>query len=133
MSQQIKPTQITTGRGVRRNPNVPLPRDLDQSQMPEGIITVDGTIATSGQSNGTVAATNSDQSAASGGTTVLSPDTAVQAESFVPRTPAILSVKSQTVGFQPDGTAKVDLVLVVEDIDGAVEYDIRVAKDAGNL
>jgi len=50
-----------------------------------------------------------------------------------PPTPAIKSVKSQIVNIADDGTVTVDLVLDVQDIPGITEYDIRVAKDAGNL
>lgn len=48
-------------------------------------------------------------------------------------TPAIIQVKSQTVNILEDGTATIDVVLEVEDIQGVFEYDIRVAKDAGTV
>lgn len=50
-----------------------------------------------------------------------------------PDTPTILSVVSQTVSHKPDGTSTIDVVLKVSDINGASEYDVRVAKSAGNL
>lgn len=50
-----------------------------------------------------------------------------------PPTPAIKGVKSQIVNIADDGTITIDVVLDVQDIPGITEYDIRVAKDAGNL
>lgn len=51
----------------------------------------------------------------------------------LPATPAIKGVKSQIVNIADDGTVTIDIVLDVQDIPGITEYDIRVAKDAGNL
>lgn len=53
--------------------------------------------------------------------------------SRVPETPAILSVVSQEIRFGPDGKAIVDIILEIEDVANAVEYDVRVTKSAGNL
>lgn len=50
-----------------------------------------------------------------------------------PATPAILGVKEQRVNIADDGTITIDVVLDVQNIPGITEYDIRVAKDAGNL
>jgi len=52
---------------------------------------------------------------------------------FNPATPSIMSVKSQTVNILDDGTATIDVVLVLEDITGVSEYDIRVAKQGDNV
>jgi hypothetical protein len=64
---------------------------------------------------------------------VTGTESILQQEDPTPSTPAIISVKQEIVKFMPDGTAKVDLILEVQDIAKAVEYDIRVAKDAGTL
>jgi len=53
--------------------------------------------------------------------------------SVTPDAPLILSIKSQTVSFKPDGSIAIDVVLVVQDIPNVSEYDIRVAKNAGSL
>lgn len=50
-----------------------------------------------------------------------------------PAVPHIISIKQQVVNIHDDGTITIDVILNVEDIAGVTEYDIRVAKDAGNL
>jgi hypothetical protein len=50
-----------------------------------------------------------------------------------PPVPHIKSIKEQIVNMHDDGSFTIDVVLNVEDIAGITEYDIRVAKDAGNL
>jgi len=45
------------------------------------------------------------------------------------QTPLITSIKSQTVNYQGDGTAAIDVVITVSDIVGATEYDIRITKN----
>lgn len=50
-----------------------------------------------------------------------------------PSTPAIMGIKEQIVNIGDDGKATIDVILIVEDIKGVTEYDIRVAKNAGNL
>lgn len=121
---QIKPTQIIQGRPVRTNPNSAMPVDLNPNQRSlvieqpptVGNLTIDA-------STGEII----DQNSVTGTESVL------QQEDPTPSTPAIISVKQQIVKFMPDGTAKVDLILEVQDVVNAVEYDIRVAKDAGNV
>ena len=121
---QIKPTQIIPERQIRSNPNIAMPVDLNPSQrniiaeQPAvlGSVTIDpttGEIINQGGSTGT--------------------ESTLQQEDPTPSAPAIISVKQEIVKFMPDGTAKVDIILEIQDIDGAVEYDIRVAKDAGTL
>lgn len=51
----------------------------------------------------------------------------------LPATPALISIKSQTVKIKPDGTSTVDVVLEVEDIVGVTDYEVRIAKSAGNI
>lgn len=118
---QIKPNQVIPASTDVFYPNFSLPRDLvntgkrvwasgdqgaDFSPLPGEV--VEGQSPTSQQP--------SDSSGAS----------------ITPNAPLIQSIKSQTVSFKPDGTATIDVVLVVEDIDNVVEYDIRIAKN-GNL
>lgn len=116
---QIKPTQIIPGRENRTNPASGLPIDLDPAQrsiLIQPIVTVD----TPDQNTGEQFALQTTES--------------ILVESDpVPGTPAIISVKEQIVKFMPDGTAKIDVILEIQDISKAVEYDIRVAKDAGNV
>lgn len=68
------------------------------------------------------------QNDAEGNTSISGQDT----EIGLP-TPAIIQIKSQTVNILEDGTATIDVVLEVEDIQGVFEYDLRVAKDAGTV
>lgn len=121
---QIKPTQIIPGRPARTNPNTAMPVDLNPNQRslvieqsaPLGNVTINpitGEVVDQGSVTGT--------------------ESILQQEDPTPSTPAIISVKQEIVKFMPDGTAKVDLILEVQDIAKAVEYDIRVAKDAGTL
>jgi hypothetical protein len=119
---QIKPTQIIQGRKLRINPNMGLPVDLDpqQNNVVEGLQNIYQPEID--PATGEVV----DQSS-------ISSESQLQQEDPTPSTPVIISVKEQIVKFMPDGTAKVDVILEVQDIAGAVEYDIRVAKNAGNL
>lgn len=123
---QIKPTQLIPGRESRVNPSSALPVDLDpvqRSLLLQAETTVSDPVAEQSQGDIPVESNFALQSTES-----------MLAESDpTPGTPAILSVKEQIVKFMPDGTAKVDIILEIQDIDEAVEYDIRVAKDAGNL
>jgi len=53
--------------------------------------------------------------------------------SKIPSTPQLIGIKSQTVNIKPDGTAAVDIIIDVENIKNAVEYEVRITKGAGNL
>lgn len=123
---QIKPTQIIPGRENKINPISALPVDLDPAQRGlalQPITTVENPVAD--QASIPVTSEN---------VTALQSTESMLAESDpIPGTPAIISVKQQIVKFMPDGTAKIDLILEIQDIDRAVEYDIRVAKNAGNV
>ena len=121
---QVKPTQIIPSRQIKTNPNTAMPVDLNPSQrnltieqsVPLGNVTMDpvtGEVLDQGSTTGT--------------------ESTLQQEDPTPSTPAIISVKQQIVKFMPDGTAKIDVILEIQDIPNAVEYDIRVAKDAGTL
>lgn len=102
---QIKRNQILPEIEKRPNPAVGLPRDLYSS--PQRDLSVPNVSPSeSAPVNGPVG---------------------------VPQAPAILGIKEQIVIFNPDGTAKIDLILEVEDVDTAVEYDVRVTKVAGNV
>lgn len=121
---QIRPSQIIPTSAKRINPYSSLPRDLS----------IVGLTLNDVLSTGTEVTSNSPTVVTDDTLVNLSPGSTGNAtESQAPHTPAILGIESQTVTFQPDGTAKVDVVLILEDIDGVVEYDIRVAKDSGNL
>lgn len=125
---QIKPTQIIPGRENKVNPVSALPVDLDPSQRSliiEPVTTVENPAADSGIG---IPPLGTGEAAA-----LQSVESVLEQTDPVPYTPAIISVKQQIVKFMPDGTAKVDVVLEVQDIPKAVEYDIRIAKDAGDL
>jgi hypothetical protein len=118
---QIKPTQIIPGRENKINPVSPLPIDLDPTQRSlalDPIFTLQNPI---------VDQTIGDDFA------FQSIDSVITESDPTPATPAILSVKEEIVKFMPDGTAKIDIILEIQDVNRAVEYDIRVAKDAGNI
>lgn len=120
---QIRPNQVIQNKPSKANPVSAFPRDLSGVEL----------ILDEKVEQNAITLTTQDGILDVTENTYISPDTSTQIENSPPRTPAIIGVRSQTVGFQPDGTAKVDLVLIVEDIDGITEYDIRVAKNAGNL
>lgn len=115
---QIKPIQIIPGRENRVNPGSALPVDLDPGQR--------------GFSTGT-SAINTNTVDTLNDTAIQSTESVIADSDQPPATPAIISVKEQIVKFMPDGTAKVDVVLEIQDIAKAVEYDIRIAKDAGSV
>lgn len=119
MTQQIKPTQLTPSTNIRPNPNVGLPRDLRQAvQQPAG-------------PDVNLSGLNLTELILQGSEQII--ESAVALESVVPQTPIILAIKSQSVVIQTDGTTKIDVVLEIQDVDHAVEYEIRVAKNAGLL
>jgi hypothetical protein len=101
---QVKSNQVVDNE-VRKNPFVALPRDF---------VTLEKT-----EENSLVKEENN-------ATNFLSDNKGV------PKTPAIISVISQSANFNPDGTSVIDLVLEVEDV-GTFEYEVRVTKDAGNI
>lgn len=101
---QVKQSQIITEEYKNPNPALPTPRDL----------AVNATTETVNDINSNSVVPNNDSVS-------------------VPQAPAILSVKEQIVNFNADGSAKIDLILEIQDVDSAVEYDIRVTKGAGNL
>lgn len=116
--KQIKPTQLLSEPIKRVNPSTGAPRDLRIELIPSDLIdtSVTSTIASTDISAG------------------FSEETAsTPLETVSPQTPVILSVKSQTVTFQSDGTSKVDIVLEIQDVEHAVEYEIRIAKSAGTI
>lgn len=120
---QIKPTQIIPGRKVRTNPNTAMPVDLDPAQTN---LVIEGSSVVGQLSIDPNTGEIVDQSS-------VNTESQLQQENATPSTPAIIGVKEQIVKFMPDGTAKIDIILEVQDINGAVEYDIRVAKNAGTV
>lgn len=53
--------------------------------------------------------------------------------SKIPATPQLIGIKSQSITIKEDGTALVDVILDIEDVKNAVEYEVRITKGAGNL
>lgn len=123
---QIKPTQIIPEKETRLNPYSSLPSDLASLRRgaPRDVPL---------EETGTSDEVGSDTGEGTEQSLGLQETTDLSIVDPTPGTPAIIGVKEQVVSFSPDGTAKIDLILEIEDIEGAVEYDIRVAKNAGNL
>jgi len=124
---QIKPTQIIPSRQIRPIPGVSLPVDLNPVQRNlylDPVTTVSNPEVDSGIGSGGSESTLTDNG---------SPESVLEQEDLPPSVPAIIGVKEQIIKFMPDGTAKIDVILEVQDVENAVEYDIRIAKDAGNI
>ena len=128
MSYQIKPTRILPERITRTNPYSGLPSDLESLRRGTPKDVPLDEFASSEEAG--VDSVDVDTGTATAGSVETLGAAIVEP---TPTTPAIIGVKEQVVGFNPDGTTKIDLVLEVEDVEGAVEYDIRVAKGEGNL
>jgi hypothetical protein len=133
---QIKPTQIIPEREVRPNPGAAFPVDLQPNQrffvLETPTTEKDPGLDTDiGESGGE--SENLEPIPLVSGDYALPQESVLQDSDPVPATPRIISVKQENINFQDDGTAKIDVILVVEDVDEAAEYDIRVAKNAGNL
>lgn len=122
---QIKPIQIIPARESKQNPGSTLPIDLNPVQR--DFIVDPVTTINDPSPDLDIGETGSELAQSESTEAVL------EQSDPIPATPAIIGVKEQIITFQPDGTARVDIVLEVQDIEGAVEYDVRVAKDAGNL
>lgn len=122
---QIKPIQIIPGKENKVNPVSALPVDLNPIQrnlVLDPVFTTNNPTPEPGVDPGDVEGFSNE-----------STESVLQSSDPNPAVPAIISVREQIIKFQPDGTAKIDVILEVQDIAEAVEYDIRVAKDAGNI
>lgn len=120
----IKQNQIQKQPAKNTNPYSALPRDLDYAVdiLDFQVVEQTNNIDVSGNESsllGDIDISN----AAVGVDSVLTP----------PPVPAIISIKSQTISYGPDGKALVDVVVEVQDVDGSAEYDLRVAKSAGSI
>lgn len=128
---QIKENQIIPSQVVEQNPISAPPRDLvlPTTESPNALeirpIKTNSSSAVIGGTNNLV--TEGDQSS---GTTIS--DQTVNAL-LTPAIPAIIGIKSQTVNFKDDGSSTIDVILLVKDIAGVSEIDVRIAKVAGNL
>ena len=127
---QIKPHEIIQEDEGDINPNFALPRDLYQ---PASRKLNSGMIITPENTNMPIEGIDIDTSGEG------QPDESVDygneiTDPFLPpQVPLIKSVKRQTINMTDDGTYTVDVVLEVSDITGVSEYDVRVARDNGNL
>lgn len=122
---QVDPDQIV-GNKAPANPVKPIPRDFS-SEFAAATETRRAILSTPIVSDPTNPFQNDHGS-------VPSDAVSSQAASMpVPQTPALLSIKSQTISIKEDGTATVDVILEVEGITGVTEYEVRIAKDARNL
>lgn len=124
--EQIRATQIIPVRELNQNPYVAPPKDLELNTK---------------EANGTAIPKASIDVPADSGVDiapVLNPGglnygDALNDAAQPPAVPHIISIKEQIVNMHDDGTSTIDLVLNIENITGVTEYDIRIAKDAGNL
>jgi hypothetical protein len=124
--EQIRATQIIPVRELSQNPFVAPPKDLELNTK---------------ESNGTVVPKASISVPTNTGIDydpVLNPGGLSYGDGLndaaqPPAVPHIIGIKEQIVNMHDDGTSTIDLVLKIEDIPGVTEYDIRIAKDAGNL
>lgn len=130
---QIKPTQLIAEKEVRPNPSTPFPSDLTPGQRGlrlDPVFTArDSEVDTTGDGDGF----GGDEAVAPTTLDTSSQAVVLEESDPIPQTPRVIGVKEQIISFQPDGSAKIDVILEVEDIPGVTEYDIRVAKDSGNL
>lgn len=125
---QIRATQIIPVRELEQNPYVSPPRDLalntkegNGTAAPKTSLTVP--LAPAGENIAPVVTPGGLNNYGEGLNDAAQP----------PAVPHIISVKQQIVNIHDDGTSTIDVILNVEDVKGVTEYDIRVAKDAGNL
>jgi len=121
--EQIKSDQIVPNK-VADNTINSIPRDLgqavgDRRKKPLGLIVADGPGGSTSNPDAISPVNDSVE--------VLNP------ASKLPATPQLIAIKSQTVNIKPDGTAAVDIIIEVEDVRNAVEYEVRITKGAGNL
>jgi len=124
--EQIRATQIIPVRELSQNPFVAPPKDLELNTK---------------ESNGTVVPKASISVPINTGIDydpVLNPGGLSYGDGLndaaqPPAVPHIIGIKEQIVNMHDDGTSTIDLVLKIEDIPGVTEYDIRIAKDNGNL
>lgn len=111
--EQIKQSQILHEETKSPNPIVGFPRDLTYLAS----------------TSNKVLDVQTPNSTVDNGNSILPP----VEQDPVPHTPAIIEIKEQIVIFNADGSAKIDVILGVEDVEAAVEYDVRVTKNAGNV
>lgn len=123
--EQIKSDQVVPAK-VAENTVVSIPRDLGQI------------IGDKRKSLGfSDVQTRSDNTTPIGTTpdipSSIDPIDIINQPTNLPGTPQLKSIKSQTISINPDGTASVDIIIEVEDISNAIEYEVRITKGAGNL
>lgn len=125
--EQIRATQIIPVRELEQNPYVPPPRDLKlNTKEPSGAIPKNNLAVPLNAEGENIASAQSPAGSSDYGDGL---NDAAQP----PAVPHIISVKQQIVNMHEDGTATIDVILNVEDIKGVTEYDLRVAKNAGNI
>lgn len=127
---QIKENQIIPSPVIEQNPISAPPRDLVLSTVENPNALEIRPIKVSGSS--AVVGGNEAALADEGSSGTVINDQAINASSL-PAVPAIIGIKSQTVNFKDDGSSTIDLILLVKDVPGVAEIDVRIAKVAGNL
>src|ERR1700755_303048 len=116
MTDQIKSSQIIPARQVRQNPTQAAPRDL----------VFDYSVDT-GVGNSVENFLLPTQETPAEASTSIIPTSVTDANKL--DTPMYQSIKTQAISYQGDGSIAVDVVIVVTDIIGASEYEIRITKD----
>lgn len=121
--EQIRQDQVVPSK-VPNNTVLPIPRDLGQvfgagRTKKLGLILPDGTPNVDGSPGSIVQPGDSIEN--------------INKPSTIPGTPSLIAIKSQTINIKPDGTAVVDVILDIENIKNATDYEVRVSKGEGNL
>lgn len=124
--EQIRANQIIPERELDQNPYVAPPRDFNINTKESKGTTTQRTTPINTTPTGTDISQGIDPGKIDYG------DKLGDAAQYPP-VPHIINVKEQIVNMHDDGSFTIDVILNVEDIPGITEYDIRVAKDAGNL
>lgn len=123
---QIKQNQIIPTRVVQVNPSSAPPKDLI-------LLTTENTDNPDSTNPAPQVVNTSPLNDAIGVQTPTTLPDQIVTIPVPPQVPAIIGIKSQQVNQQDDGSSTIDIVLIVEDIPGITEYDIRLAKLSDNL
>jgi hypothetical protein len=124
--EQIRATQIIPIRELNQNPYVAPPKDLElNTKEANGTAVPKASISVPSNTG-----VDYDPGLNPGG---VNYGDALNDAAQPPAVPHIIGVKEQIINIHDDGTSTIDLVLNIENINGVTEYDIRIAKDAGNL
>lgn len=123
--------QISSTGGIVTKPPIVIPNNF---YAPDFLLDVkqegdtQGDVGDRDASTSTPTAVLIDPAAEFDAVIVSDTDTGPPVDPAMLATPNTLTVVSQTVRFTADGRSVVDLLIDVEDVQGAVSYDVRVTK-----